>query len=117
MIDVEAIRKCATELRWNGIDGNEALYHALLQIHVPALLTELTRLQALVEWRPISEEKNGDYLVWTPELEGGHHVHVCRKRPGLRVISGRFDFDLKSKPTHLMPLPAPPTADETKEQP
>lgn len=60
------------------------------------------------EWRDFSTApKEGVFLVWMPKAMNGSHVQAMKRHPNVSIIGGQFAFDL-SKPTHWMPLPAPP---------
>lgn len=61
------------------------------------------------EWKPIETAPEvGAFLVWMPEPHIRSHMAVASWHPNLKVVGGCFLFDLRSKPTHWMPLPEPP---------
>lgn len=62
----------------------------------------------MAEWQPIeTAPRDGVFLVYLESALTGSRVHCARWHPNVKTIGTVFHFDAP-KPTHWMPLPAPP---------
>lgn len=67
-------------------------------------------------WQPIeSAPTTGEFLVWLPNTKAPVQPSRRNAERSIWIIGAQFEFDFRAedKPTHWMPLPAPP-AQETK---
>lgn len=66
-------------------------------------------------WQPIETipMDGSPVLVWCPEeISRRSHVQIANYRPNCQIVGNMFAFDLCAKPTHWMPLPAPPSVEQ-----
>lgn len=60
------------------------------------------------EWQPIeTAPEYGEFLVYMPD-EPRRKIQAASWHPNVKVIGDHFDYD-RTRPTHWMPLPDPPT--------
>lgn len=72
-----------------------------------AKAARLSAPQAAGQWMPIETAPEfGEFLVYLPHERV--KIQTAKWHPNAKVIGNVFAFDM-SKPTHYMPLPAPPT--------